>query len=80
MLCCSMEMEDLANDLWALERDGEELSYHSIVEFMTEKLSEQEWQIVELKELLKEVKQMERYTTGALLHKVYRKIKGSWGK
>ena len=47
---------------------------------MTEKLSEQERQIVELKELLKEVKQIERYTTGALLHKVYRKIKGLWGK
>ncbi|MDE6908212.1 MAG: hypothetical protein K2P21_08640 [Lachnospiraceae bacterium] len=73
-------MEDLANDLWALKEDGEELSYHSIVEFMTEKLSEQERQIAELKDLLKEVKQLEKYTTGALLRKVYRKIKGLWKK
>lgn len=75
-----MEMDDLVNDLWARETDGEELSYHGIVVFMAEKLSEQERQIVELKELLKEVKQLEKYTTGALLRKVYRKIKGLWGK
>ncbi|MEY8426450.1 hypothetical protein AALA00_01730 [Lachnospiraceae bacterium 46-15] len=75
-----MEMDDLANDLWARETGGEERSYRSVVALMTEKLSEQEQQIVELKELLGEIKQLERYTTGALLRKAYHKIKKLWGK
>lgn len=75
-----MEKDDLANGLQIRGMEGEELSYHSIVVLMTEKFSEQERQIVELKELLKEVKQQERHTVGTLILKAYRKIKGLWAK